>query len=543
MRTLVRPLSVLVATLLAAPSLSACGPGAVAAAVRPDAPTYAQAAGGEGECRPTEGTGEPLVVDFRPEDRVDLEVAMRDGVAVVAYDCKAFRLLKDCHVDGTYGFVGTTTKEQVIQLESSDEIKTNLPLSGLKIAGKFEGELKRGASLDIALMMVGKKRTTWASVARDDLRGTCAGATHFVRGATVGAFAMEAGAKAKVRAAIEIFGGSGGGTSESGRNVKNRDGSLEACKGASPEASAPPAQCGALLRLELLAVGAQKADERNAAENSCPRGLVLSKGKCTTPTAALPHLCTYGRLEECTTQCNKGDAGSCANLGTMFAKGKGAEPNDTQAVKFYKLACDQGSAHGCVGLAAMYDAGSGGLEASADKAFALNRKACDDGNANGCANLGVAYQKGNGVAKDSAKAQKLFKVGCDAGDGNACFNAGLSYQKGFAGPPDMPKAVSFYQLACDGGDVRACSNLGIIYKEGSGGIPKNPAKSMSLYRRTCESQESKWAGVGCHNLAELYKEGVGVPKNKDKAIEYYRRGCKSSVKESCEELKGLGAAP
>lgn len=539
-----RSISLLLASgvLFAIPLLQACGPGAVAAAVRPDAPTYA-AASGERECRATDGSSEPLVVDFRPEERVDLEVAMRDGVAVVAYDCKAFRVLKDCRIDGTYGFVGTTTKEQVIQLDNSDEIRTNLPLSGLKIAGKIEGELQRGASLDIALMMVGKKRTTWAAVTKDDLRGTCAGATHFVRGATVGAFAMETGAKAKVRAAVEIFGGSGGASSASSKNVKNRDGSLESCKAANPEAASAPAQCGALLKLELLGIGATKPDDRIVSENSCPRGLVLSKGKCTTPTAALPHLCIFGNLEECTTQCNKGDPGSCANLGGMFMTGRSAEQSDTQAVKFYKLACDQGSPRGCVGLAALYDGARGGLEDSPEKAFTLNKKACEDGNSNGCANLGVAYEKGRGVPKDSAKAQKLFKVGCDAGEPNACFNAGLSYQKGFAGTPDMPTAARLYQLACDGGDARACSNLGILYKTGEGGIPKNPARAMALYRRTCESDNTKYAPVGCNNLAELYKEGVGVPKNRDKAIEYYRRGCKGGVKESCDDLKSLGAQP
>lgn len=112
------------------------------------------------------------MVDFRPEQRVDLEVAVHDGVAVVAYDCKSFRLLKDCRIDGSYGFVGTTTKDQVIKLDDADEIKANLPLSGLKIAGTLEGEMQRGASLDIAPMMIGKMRTTWVSATRDDLRGT-----------------------------------------------------------------------------------------------------------------------------------------------------------------------------------------------------------------------------------------------------------------------------------------------------------------------------------------------------------------------------------
>ena len=494
--------------------------------------------GAETECRPLDKFGEPLVVDWKPDQRLELEVAMKDGVAVVAYDCKSFRLLKDCRIDGTYGFVGTTTKEQTIQLEDADEIRANLPLSGASIAAKISGEMSRGASLDIALMMVGKRRTTWAAVTKEDLRGECEGATHFIRGATVGAFAMSSGTKAKVRAAAEIFGVGGEAGSESFRKVANKDGALDSCKSASPEASTPPSQCGALLKLELMAIGAEKPKDDIAASNSCPRGMVLTRGKCTTPREALPHLCLYGNLEECTTQCNKGDPGSCANLGLMFYLGRSAEQSYSNAQKFLKVACDQGSAGACANLAVLYEKGQG-VDPDSSRAFELSKKACDDGNAHGCSNLGVYYQKGTGTEKDSAKAMRLFKVGCDAGDPSACFNVALGHQKGFAGNPDLGQAADYYQKACDGGDARACSNLGVMAKEGTG-VKKDPARAMRLYKRTCHSSDEKYAPVGCHNLAELYKEGVGVPKDRNKAVEFYRIGCKGGVKESCEELKALG---
>jgi hypothetical protein len=45
------------------------------------------AAVGSESCHVIENDGEPLVVDWRAEQRGDLEIAMRDRVAVVAYDC------------------------------------------------------------------------------------------------------------------------------------------------------------------------------------------------------------------------------------------------------------------------------------------------------------------------------------------------------------------------------------------------------------------------------------------------------------------------
>jgi len=48
---------------------------------------------------------------------------MREGVAVVAYFCDGIRLLKDCHIDGQYGFMGMTRREQVVRLENADELR------------------------------------------------------------------------------------------------------------------------------------------------------------------------------------------------------------------------------------------------------------------------------------------------------------------------------------------------------------------------------------------------------------------------------------
>src|SRR5580700_9362941 len=112
-RAAVRP----VALGLLLSTLAGCGGGSAASAIRPADLTYADAVG-PGQCR---------AIDWPPEKRVDLEVAMRQGIPVVAYDCKSIRLLPECKVDGSYGFVGTTTKEQVIRLDNADELSANLP--------------------------------------------------------------------------------------------------------------------------------------------------------------------------------------------------------------------------------------------------------------------------------------------------------------------------------------------------------------------------------------------------------------------------------
>ena len=71
----------LFASLLSSIGIAGCQAGAAGKAAGPTGPT---AAGAMGELRCQEGQvrAEPLVVDWGSNDRVDLEVAMRDGVVV-----------------------------------------------------------------------------------------------------------------------------------------------------------------------------------------------------------------------------------------------------------------------------------------------------------------------------------------------------------------------------------------------------------------------------------------------------------------------------
>jgi uncharacterized protein len=98
--------------------LLACSGGAPAAAVRPQHQTFGEAAGIK-VCTTPPSLARPLAVDWRPEDRGDLEVVMKQAIAVVAYDCQSVRVLPDCRVEGTYGYIGIAKKEQLLRLEAS----------------------------------------------------------------------------------------------------------------------------------------------------------------------------------------------------------------------------------------------------------------------------------------------------------------------------------------------------------------------------------------------------------------------------------------
>lgn len=240
-------------------SLLGCGAGETARAVRPAAPTAQSAVGGSG-----------LVVDWAPEQRAALEIALRSGAVPVRVRGGAVDLVPSCVVleprvfrserrEGPLRYVTQefSPKSDVLELRDSDSIRATLPRAGAAIAAQLEADLRRGTQLELAL--VARARLTLPSVGRvyrsqvRDVRvpappdTACGAATHVVVGATLGAFALRTNAEARVHSAAEVFGAGAEGSSESARTIASRDGNLEAC-------TSGGAGCAVPLRLELRAL-------------------------------------------------------------------------------------------------------------------------------------------------------------------------------------------------------------------------------------------------------------------------------------------------
>lgn len=531
------------AALLAAASLAAgCGAGGVAEQVRPN-PIDVNRELGAGDCRGVDGFGDPLIVDWRPDHRGALEVAMRDGVAVVHYDCGSIRLLQDCRVGGTYGFAGMNRKEQVVQLENAEEIRANLPFAGAGIAGRISGELERGASLDVAMIMIGRRSTTRLSVARDEMEGRCDGATHFVRRALVGAFAMSTGTRARVSTVAELFSAGASAKSSSSKHVANRDGDLEACKKASSESSLAPDECGALLRLELAPIARPAKDDADPT-STCPQGYVRAQGKCTKPAATV-HECDGKDIADCRAQCDKGSAASCYAVAMSLENAKPYDP--VASGPFFQHACELGHQHACAYFGASLLYGLRGIVRDTGRARALFEKGCRDGDALACFQLGVVYHMATGVPADYARAAALYERACNAGKPQACGNLGIMYDHGNGFAVDGARAVKLYERACDGELGIDCRNAAISYRDGTG-IPKDEARAQLFFRRAAKYYSDDCAGDetgGCAQLGAMYARGETGTVDLVKAAELFARGCEGGSGDGCWRLgaayaKGAG---
>lgn len=204
-------------------------------------------------CNPAEAAGdhEHFIVGWDEGTRTALETAMGRGVAVVSYSCEGVKVLPACKVEGVYGYAKVSPKTQLVEMK--DARSAGAALGGtLHMPSEFRAELSQGRQLNLAYLLVGTQSTEVSTVSRDQLSGRCAGATHFVYEAQLGAFTLAAGEQGQAAAAASMLGvGAAAASMEESRHARTTDGDAKACEGAG---DAPVEGCRALLRANLLAI-------------------------------------------------------------------------------------------------------------------------------------------------------------------------------------------------------------------------------------------------------------------------------------------------
>ena len=135
-----------------------------------------------------------------------------------------------------------------------------------------------------------------------------------------------------------------------------------------------------------------------------------------------------------------------------------------EAVKWYRLAADQGLALAQFMLGAMYGKGEGVPQDYAE-ALKWYRLAAYQGDFGAQYNLGIAYNYGRGVPQDYAEAVKWYRLAADQGYAVAQSNLGVKYFNGQGVPKDDVMAYMWFNLAAAGGYDDAKTNKEIIEKD------------------------------------------------------------------------------
>jgi len=204
------------------------------------------------------------------------------------------------------------------------------------------------------------------------------------------------------------------------------------------------------------------------------------------PNSSGSRLCTLGDPNDCTSQCEGGNAGACMELGAMYEAGLAPLSIDLKrATDLYARSCDMGNGFGCSSAGYMYGTGRGVL-LDYPKAIGYYGHSCDLGVGQGCYNLGVMYEQGYGVPKDPTRALLNFEYGCLIGSAAGCSSAGVAYLMGAGVKADVDEAsrqariakgIKYLEQGCSGGNQWGCERLKELAAAANGGASPSPGPS------------------------------------------------------------------
>ncbi len=247
---------------------------------------------GQSKCSVQASTMRPLVVEWPAADRASLEARMARGlVAVRAAGCE-IEVLRQCTVPGSYAYLGLTRKNDQVLIDNADELYAQLPIG----AARLEAKLARSGRLDVRMALVGMFEAPVEQVERDALRGDCGGATHLISGAQVGAFKFYAGGSGEIGGKVGVGQAGLGGSSTASEELLSADGEPQRCDASTTIDARPPEGCGAVLRIELVSLGAPSCPAGSrwdgqrciVSQVHCPQGTTPLNGQCVTDAVTPP---------------------------------------------------------------------------------------------------------------------------------------------------------------------------------------------------------------------------------------------------------------
>jgi TPR repeat protein/SpoVK/Ycf46/Vps4 family AAA+-type ATPase len=239
---------------------------------------------------------------------------------------------------------------------------------------------------------------------------------------------------------------------------------------------------------------------------------------------------------------DQGHALAQCRLALAYANGLGDVPKDErEAVRWFRLAADQGLAEAQFALGGMYVSGLG-VPRDAPAAVRWARLAADQGHALAQFALGMMYEEGRGVPKDEQEAARWYRLAADRGLAEAQFVLGQLYVGGQGVAKDEKEAVRWFRLVADQGLAEAQFALGFAYANARG-VHKDEREAIRWFQLAAEQGLEE---AQC-SLGWRFEQGLGVPVDYEKAVYWNRLAAEKGFSESCNNLgwlyeNGLGVA-
>jgi hypothetical protein len=173
----------------------------------------------------------------------------------------------------------------------------------------------------------------------------------------------------------------------------------------------------------------------------------------------------YGTaLEDILPCAEQGYVEAIGHIGTLYQHGfDGAPVSYAEAVRWYRLAAEQGYGPSQYSLGEMYAHGRG-LREDDVEALRWYRLAAEQKAYGGAYSyyLGEKYDKGNGLREDDTEAVRWYRSAAEQGHEDGQYQLGLMYQFGTGIPQDYVLASMWYNLAVAQGSENAQETQDIL---------------------------------------------------------------------------------
>lgn len=237
--------------------------------------------------------------------------------------------------------------------------------------------------------------------------------------------------------------------------------------------------------------------------------------------------------------CELEDANGCFNLAAAFRAGEGVERSASEALKYFRRACDRGMNKACQFIGLPSDDSTESSDEQFEEALRtvmLLENACDEGAGRACTRAGVFHREGRGgLTQDAEAAVRWFRKSCKRGDPSGCAQYAYHLQEGLGVSRDLEAAAGQFAVACQGGAATACTYLGALYASGDVEIDDPQRKAADLFKAACEEDDPR----GCLRLARMLRGGWNVPIDTAGARSLLEKACEGGAETACSELEEL----
>ena len=307
---------------------------------------------GQNACNP-ENHKRPFIIEWDATDSSMFEALAADDVVVVRYEGCSLTILDECRNESVRGSQGaykppewTAGALEKIEIHNEGELVAKLPLGAATLGGRVSA----GESFRMEYFVAGTRTATRASLYRNELAGNpgCEGATHFVHGYNLGAFALGSAQELDTEVNGSAYGFGAQGTTSSGRSAEKKGGDLGVCKS---DSATEVQGCKAPIRLSLREI--RDGDNPDAAAMATSDTDASLSAAATINTKMQMSDAARAHLESAKLKQQSGDGKGClAELDAHDA----LEPTAVSTDPKNKLAVPRGV---CLMMSGKCDAGKG----------------------------------------------------------------------------------------------------------------------------------------------------------------------------------------